>query len=136
MNSDNLQRNLIPKSIKVLFLVLVLIVAYLYVLNARYTIVDGDIVFDKWTNKAELIENLLPQVQPIIMSEKDSKRKLYDALSQDYDMGTFEQFSNDIQDDSKRKKLYDAISNEYELGDYDSFSIQLGIEKSKTTNTP
>lgn len=33
----------------------------------------------------------------------DNKKKLYDALSSDYDLGSFEQFSRDIEDESKRK---------------------------------
>ena len=41
---------------------------------------------------------------------EDNKRKLYDALSQDYDLGSFEQFSADIADDTKRRKLYDATA--------------------------
>lgn len=57
----------------------------------------------------------------------DNKRKLYDALSEDYDLGSFEQFSSDIQDDTKRRKLYDATVEEYDYGDYDSFSEQLGF---------
>ena len=61
----------------------------------------------------------------------DNKRKLYDALSQDYDMGTFEQFSSDIENPEKRKKLYDATIEEYDFGDYDSFSEQLGFGKSQ-----
>ena len=58
---------------------------------------------------------------------EDNKRKLYDALSQDYDMGTFEQFSSDIQDEGKRRKLYDATVDDYDYGDYESFSKQLGF---------
>lgn len=57
----------------------------------------------------------------------DNKRKLYDALSKDYDMGTFEQFCTDIQDDNKRRKLYDATSETYDYGDYSKFSSQLGF---------
>lgn len=60
---------------------------------------------------------------------EDNKRKLYDALSQDYDLGSFEQFSNDIADDTKRRKLFDATSEEYDFGDYDTFSSQLGFGK-------
>lgn len=55
----------------------------------------------------------------------DNRKKLYDALSKEYDMGTFEQFCKDIQDEGKRRKLYDATSNEYDYGSYDSFSKQL-----------
>ena len=36
---------------------------------------------------------------------EDNRRKLYNALSKDYDMGTFDQFCKDIQDEGKRKKL-------------------------------
>ena len=72
---------------------------------------------------------------------EDNKRKLYDALSAEYDLGTFEQFSTDIQDADKRKKLYDATINDYDFGDYDSFSSQLGfspaqeVDKSQYTFT-
>ena len=63
----------------------------------------------------------------------DNKRKLYDALSKDYELGSYEQFCTDIQDDTKRKKLYDATSEEYDYGDYDSFSNQLGFGKADAT---
>ena len=60
---------------------------------------------------------------------EDNKRKLYDALSEDYDLGSFEQFSADIADDAKRRRLYDAASEDYDFGDYDTFSSQLGFGK-------
>ena len=56
----------------------------------------------------------------------DNKRKLYDALSQEYDMGTYEQFCDDLNDEGKRRKLYDATSQDYDFGSWDSFSQQLG----------
>ena len=59
----------------------------------------------------------------------DNKRKLYDALSQDYDMGTYEQFCADLNDEGKRRKLYDATSEEYDFGSWDSFSAQLGYDQ-------
>lgn len=59
------------------------------------------------------------------MTDDKNKRKLYDALSQDYDMGTFEQFSTDVEDEGKRRKLYDAIKGEYDLPDFDGFTTQL-----------
>lgn len=54
-----------------------------------------------------------------------NRKKLYDALMQDYDMGTFEQFELDIQNEEKRKKLYDAIINDYDMGTYEQFSAQV-----------
>ncbi len=66
----------------------------------------------------------------------DNKKKLYDALSRDYELGTFEQFSKDIEDEGKRKKLYDATSKDYDYGDFDSFSNQLGFSKEQQPAQP
>ncbi len=68
-------------------------------------------------------------------ANNDNKRKLYDALSKEYDFGSYEQFCADIQDDSKRKKLFDATSEEYDFGDYDKFSSQLGFTQTEQTAT-
>ena len=57
----------------------------------------------------------------------DNKRKLYNALSQDYDLGTYEQFESDIADAGKRRKLYDATIEEYDFGDFSAFENQLGF---------
>ena len=57
----------------------------------------------------------------------ENARKLYDALSEEYNLGTFEQFSLDIQDAEKRRKLYDEIIQYYDLGDYKQFNSQLGF---------
>ena len=65
----------------------------------------------------------------------DNKKKLYDALSEEYDLGTFEQFSADIDNEEKRRKLYDATSNDYDYGDYDSFSAQLGFNNQPAETT-
>ena len=56
----------------------------------------------------------------------ENKKKLYDALSGIWNLGTFDKFCQDIEDEQKRRKLYDAASKEFDLGDYDSFSNQLG----------
>ena len=61
----------------------------------------------------------------------DNKRKLYDVLSKDYDLGTFEQFSNDLNDEEKRKKAYQAVSASYDVGNFDKFSADLGITKAQ-----
>lgn len=59
----------------------------------------------------------------------DNKEKLYNALSEEYDLGTFEQFSADLDNEEKRRKLYDATSDDYDYGDYESFSAQLGYKE-------
>ena len=63
MNHNNPYRNTqIAGIIKSVFLVIVLVVAYLFALNGRYIQVDDDYYFDKWTktiieiNKYEIIE--------------------------------------------------------------------------------
>ena len=64
----------------------------------------------------------------------DNRKKLYDALSGEYEMGTYDQFCKDIQDSGKRKRLYDATSKEYDYGTYDSFSRQLGFDEPTTAS--
>ena len=41
-------------------------------------------------------------------------------------MGSWEQFCSDLNDENKRRKLYEATSEEYDMGSWDSFSQQLG----------
>lgn len=64
----------------------------------------------------------------------DNKRKLYDALSEEYDMGSYEQFCSDLNDENKRRKLYEATSEEYDMGSWDSFSQQLGYGPASQTS--
>lgn len=56
----------------------------------------------------------------------DNKQKLYDAISGDYDVGTFDAFSRRLDNENDRRQLYDAISGDYDVGDYDTFSSKLG----------
>lgn len=58
---------------------------------------------------------------------EDKTRVLYDRLTQDgYDIGDFDSFSKNVQDETKRKSLYETITNDgYDVGDFDSFSSKL-----------
>jgi hypothetical protein len=58
---------------------------------------------------------------------EDKTRVLYDRLTQDgYDIGDFDSFSKNVQDEAKRKSLYETITNDgYDVGDFDSFSSKL-----------
>lgn len=70
------------------------------------------------------------------MTDDKNKRKLYDALSKEYNLGTFEQFSSDVEDEGKRQKLYNAIKDEYDLPDFDGFTNQLiGGSSQASTST-
>ena len=57
---------------------------------------------------------------------KTDKQKLYDVLSNEYDLGTYEEFERNIGDSIKRKKLFDAASADYDLGDYENYSQRIG----------
>lgn len=54
MNATNKPsgRIFFDRTAKVLFLVLVLVIAYLFALNGRYSHTGESLYFDKWTNKA------------------------------------------------------------------------------------
>lgn len=58
---------------------------------------------------------------------EDKRKALYDALSGEYDLGTYEDFSGKLNDESKRKALYDAAGQDYDLGTYEEYSSKLGF---------
>ena len=58
-------------------------------------------------------------------NQNDNKRILYDALSKDYDLGSFEDFSIKLMDERKRRELYDLIKDIYDVPDFDSFTRTL-----------
>ena len=57
----------------------------------------------------------------------DKIKNLYDQLSEEYDLGQYEDFHSDIQDEEKRRKLYDAIKPDYDVPEYDEFNRLLGF---------
>ena len=59
--------------------------------------------------------------------EKNNRRKLYDALSEDFDIGLFEDFNYKIDFPDSRRKLFDAVSKTYDLGTYVDFCGKIGI---------
>jgi len=61
------------------------------------------------------------------MAQEDDKIKaLYNGVSKDYDVGTFDEFSKKLADPTKRKAFYDGVGKEYNLGKYDEFERKLG----------
>ena len=69
------------------------------------------------------------------MNEKEL-RKLYDAVSNKYNIGTWEQFRSKMQTVEQRKSFYNAISNKFNIGDYNSFEMRLGGGGTSNTQTP
>jgi ParB-like chromosome segregation protein Spo0J len=68
-----------------------------------------------------MAKNLEPQA-PV----QDKTKLLYDAVSKDYNIGTYDDFSKKLQDSSKRKAFYDGVGTEYNLGTFDDFSAKIG----------
>jgi hypothetical protein len=46
---------------------------------------------------------------------------LYDAVSKDYNLGSFDEFKAKLGDSAKRKAFYDGVGAEYNLGSYSDF---------------
>ena len=53
-------------------------------------------------------------------------QKLYDAVSQHFDIGTFDEFSVKMQTTEQRKNFYNAVAEKnFDLGDYDTYENRL-----------
>ena len=61
----------------------------------------------------------------IVNYEKNNKRLLYDELINEYDLGSYEQFSRDVENIDKRKKLYYEIKQKYMIPSFDYFTRYL-----------
>lgn len=55
----------------------------------------------------------------------NSRQKLYNALSSQYDLGTFEEFDSKMNNPESRKKLYNAVSQSFDLGDFNTFESKV-----------
>ena len=55
-----------------------------------------------------------------------SRKKLYDALSTEFDLGDEQTFMKKMDSPESRRKLYDAVSDKFDLGDYDTFESKVG----------
>ncbi|MCM1320462.1 MAG: hypothetical protein NC217_08830 [Muribaculaceae bacterium] len=57
---------------------------------------------------------------------ENNRRKLYNALSRDYDdIGSWDEFNAKMNDESSRRKLYNALSRDYDdFGTWDEFNAR------------
>lgn len=62
------------------------------------------------------------------MPDGEKLKKIYDAVSTKYDLGSYDEFAQKLQDPTRRKKLYDAVSQDFDLGDYTTFNQKLGFD--------
>ena len=56
---------------------------------------------------------------------QESLQALYNSVSENYDVGTFDTFTQKMQDPTKRKAFYGAISNEFDLPEYEQFEAKV-----------
>lgn len=68
--------------------------------------------------------------------KQDKRKVLYDAVSKDYSIGTYDEFVNKLNDPTKRKSFYDGVGAEYNLGNYDEFESKIGVVKKKDGTKP
>jgi hypothetical protein len=66
----------------------------------------------------------------------DSRKKLYDAISSEFDLGTFEEFNSKMDIPESRKKLYESVSVDFDLGTFDEFESKVGVLKKKEQPQP
>jgi len=76
----------------------------------------------------------------MLQPSQDKSKVLYDAVSKDYDIGTYEEFSAKLQNPEKRKSFYEGVGQEYALGTYEDFESKITPlkkkDKSDVTATP
>ena len=59
----------------------------------------------------------------------ESRKKLYDAVSAKYDIGTFDEFNKKMDDKVSREKFYSSISKDFDLGDFSTFESKISVKK-------
>jgi hypothetical protein len=70
------------------------------------------------------------------MPEQDKYKILYDAVSTDYDIGTFDEFKTKLNNPESRKAFYNGVGAEYELGTFDEFNQKLSPTVIQPTGQP
>lgn len=58
--------------------------------------------------------------------EDNSRKRLYDKLSESYNLGTFEEFDSKMGNDSSRRALYDKVTEKYNIGTFEEFNAKMG----------
>lgn len=62
------------------------------------------------------------------MANQEKIKKVYDAMSKNYNMPSFDEFSKGLDDVVNRKKVYDAMKEHYSMADdFDGFNSKLGF---------
>lgn len=76
----------------------------------------------------------------MLQPSQDKSKVLYDVVSKDYDIGSYDEFSSKLQNPEKRKAFYEGVGKEYALGSYEEFESKVAPlkkkDKSDVTATP
>jgi len=67
----------------------------------------------------------------MLQPSQDKSKILYDAVSKDYDIGSYDEFSSKLQSPEKRKAFYEGVGKEYALGSYEEFESKVAPLKKK-----
>ena len=59
------------------------------------------------------------------MVTDDKRKALYDAVGKEYNLGTYDEFTQKLEDPIKRKALYDAVGKQYSLGTFEEFETKV-----------
>ena len=72
----------------------------------------------------DIVEQL-DQQEPEQQDPPSKRRLLYDAVSKDFNLGTYDEFNEKIKNPEKRRLLYDKVGAKYNLGSFDEFNSKL-----------
>ena len=70
---------------------------------------------------------------PDPIQDNDKVKALYDGVSKDYNIGTYDEFKTKLQDPSKRKAFYEGVGKEYQLGTFEEFESKIVPRIPQTT---
>jgi hypothetical protein len=70
------------------------------------------------------------------MPNEENLLKLYNALGDEYDLGSYDDFKVKMQDSNNRSKLWSAANADYDLGDFNAFEQRIGYAGGLGKPTP
>jgi len=69
------------------------------------------------------------------MVNKNELRKLWDIISVEFDVGTFQEFLSKMQTKQQRLDFYNVIKDDYDIGNYDTYESRLSGSQSVVDDT-
>lgn len=69
----------------------------------------------------------------MLQPTKDKTKVLYEAVSKEYDLGTYDEFKAKLADPEKRKVFYDGVGVKYNLGTLEQFEAKVAVKKKESS---